>query len=128
MESSLDFARKHGLERFLEKPDELNTMIFKLILLQDTIQLEETQKTKANAQTISVKRSAHGKFVALCRGDVQYRYAVETALRASTSVIAVFQRGRFVQMLHSMGLPEGAVRELCGSVFVDDDTHCADPE
>jgi len=128
MESSQTLARKQGLEHYLDKPDELNDMIFKLMLLQETIQIEQAQKMKLDAKTITARRTVHGKFVAACKGDEKYRYAVETALRTSTAIVAVFQRSRFIQTLRSMGLPEEKISEFCSTLVIDDDTHCIDPE
>lgn len=131
METAADLAKKYGLERYLDKPAELNDAIFNLMLLQETMQLEQARKKKADrpdAVTISAKRPAHGKFVAACSGDVTYRYAVETALKAGTTVIAVFQRSRFVRVLRSMGVPEDRIAVYCESVTIDDDTHCSDQD
>ncbi|HTG02270.1 MAG TPA: hypothetical protein VK654_16940 [Nitrospirota bacterium] len=128
MESSKELARRFGLERYLYEPDALNEMIFKLMMLQETIQMEAAQKVKLHAKNVIVKRSVHGKYVAHCRGDGKYRYAVETALRASTTVIPVFQRSRFVRMLCDMGLSDGIRAEYCDTLVIDDDTHCFDPE
>lgn len=131
METAADLAKKYGLERYLDKPAELNEAIFSLMLLQETIQLEQARKKKdgrPDVATISVKRPAHGKFVAACSGDGRYRYAVETALKAGTAVIAVFQRGRFVRVLRSMGVPEDRIAAYCESMTIDDDTHCSDQD
>ncbi len=131
METAADLAKQYGLESYLDKPAELNDSIFNLMLLQETIQLEQARKKMddhADAAPISVKRIAHGKFVAVCRGEGTYRYAVEMALKAGTTVIAVFQRGRFVRVLRSMGVPEDKISEYCDSVTIDDDTHCIDQD
>ena len=72
------------------------------------------------------KRSVHGKFIAGCTGDKQYRYAVETALRASTTVVAVFRRGLFISMLERLGIPRDRIAQYCDSVIISDDTHCSD--
>jgi hypothetical protein len=128
MESSQSQARKHGLDHYLNKPDELNDLIFKLMLLQETIQIEQAQKMQLNAKTISTKRTVHGKFVAASKGDEKYQYAVETALRTSTAIVAVFQRRLFIQTLRSMGVPEEKISEFTNSLLIHDDTHCIDPE
>jgi hypothetical protein len=131
MHTSAGLAKKYGLEQYLDKPAELNEAIFNLMLLQETMQLEQARKKKserADAGAIFTKRIAHGKFVAACSGDGTYRYAVETALKAATSILPVFQRGRFVSMLKSMGVPEDKIAEFCDSVTIDDDTHCIDQE
>jgi hypothetical protein len=131
METAADLAKKYGLEQYLDKPAELNDAIFNLMLLQETIQLEQARKKKRDgpdAAAISTKRIAHGKFVAACSGDGNYRYAVETALKAGTTIIALFQRGRFVRMLRSMGVPEDKIAEFCDTVTISDDTHCIDQE
>jgi hypothetical protein len=129
MESAADLAKKHGLEKYLDKPAELNDAIFNLMLLQETIQLEQAQRLKVRGtgtETITSKRSVHGRFIAGCTGDKQFRYAVETALRASTAIVAVFQRGLFVSMLKRMGIPEDRIVQYCDSVIISDDTHCSD--
>jgi len=128
METAVELAKKLDLEYYLDKPSELNDAIFNLMLLQETLQMEQARKMKVNARTISIKRTALGKFVATCTGDGTYRYAVETALKAGTAIIPVFQRSRFVKMLRSMGVPEDRIAEYCDSVTVDDDTHCMDRE
>ncbi len=131
MEKAADLAKHYGLESYLDKPAELNDAIFNLMLLQETIQHERVRKKKnerADAAAISVKRIAHGKFVATCSGDGTYRYAVETALKAGTAVIAVIQRDRFVRMLRSMGVPEDKIAEYCDGIMIEDDTHCIDQE
>jgi hypothetical protein len=128
METAVELAKKFDLEYYLDKPSELNDAIFNLMLLQETLQMEQARKMKVNARTISIKRTALGKFVATCTGDVTYRYAVETALKAGTAIVPVFQRSRFVKMLRSMGVPEDRIAEYCDSVTVDDDTHCMDRE
>jgi hypothetical protein len=129
MESAADLAKRSGLEQYLQKPAELNDAIFNLMLLQETIQIEHAQRLKiraAGTETITSKRSVHGKFIAGCTGDKKYRYAVETALRASTAIVPVFQRGLFVSMLKRMGVPEDHIAEYCASVIISDDTHCSD--
>jgi hypothetical protein len=129
MESAADLAKKHGLEEYLDKPAELNDAIFNLMLLQETIQIEQAQRLKIRGTgtgTITIKRSAHGTFIAGCTGDKQYRYAVETALRASTAIVAVFQRGLFVSMLKRMGIPGDRIARYCDSVIISDDSHCSD--
>lgn len=101
------------------------------MLLQETIQLEQARKLKFinnNTETISVGRTVHGRFIAACIGDRMYRYAVETALNSTTTVIAVFQRRRFISVLRSMGLPEDKITEYCDSVTIDDNTHCLDQD
>lgn len=128
MESAQSYAREQGLEHYLDKPDVLNDMIFRLMLLQETIQIEQAQKMKLGAKTITAMRAVHGKFIAACKGDEKYRYAVETALRASTATVAVFQRSRFLHTLRSMGVPEDKIREFCDTLVIDDDTHCIDSE
>jgi hypothetical protein len=85
------------------KPAELNDAIFQLMLLQETIQLEQARKMKVGAAALAVKRSARVTFFVACSGDKTYRYAVETALKAGTTVIAVFQRRRFIGVLWSTG-------------------------
>lgn len=129
MDSAADLAKRHGLEKYLDKPAELNDAIFNLMLLQETMQIEQAQRLKirgSDTGTITSKRSVHGKFIAGCTGDKQYRYAVETALRASTAIIAVFQRGLFISMLKRMGIPEDRIAQYCDSVIISDDTHCSD--
>lgn len=129
MESAADLAKRHGLDKYLDKPAELNDAILNLMLLQETLQIERTQRLKvqgAHTGTIMSKRSVHGKFIAGCTGDKQYRYAVETALRASTAIVAVFQRGLFVSMLKRMGIPDDRITQYCDSVIISDDTHCSD--
>ena len=131
MYTAASMAKKYGLERYLDKPEELNEAIFNLLLLQETMQLEQLRRSKRERPglaEISVKRSTHGKFIAACFVDVTYRYAVETAFKAATTVLAVFQRGRFIRTLRSMGVPEDSIDEFCGSVAIDDDTHCIDQE
>lgn len=131
METAAFFAKKHGLEAYLEKPAELNELIFKLLVLQESLQAEQARKSVsagAAAPLISVRRNVHGKFTAACAGDVAYRYAVETALRSATTVSPLFQRGRFVRALRSMGVPEDRIAGYCGSIVLSDDTLCVDPE
>ncbi len=131
MHTSAGLAKKYGLEQYLNQPAELNSLIFNLMLLQETIQLEQARKDRRDnphAAFLSAKRIAHGKFVAGCRGDEKYRYAVESALKASTDILAVFNRNRFVKMLQSMGVPEDRVNEFCSTVTIDDDTHCINQE
>lgn len=128
MESSESLAKRHGLEHYLQKPAELNDEIFTLLLLQETMQLERTRTMKKNAVNISVRRPVTGKFIATCSGKEKYRYAVETALKASTFTVAVFQRSLFISMLRNMGIPEESISDFCDSIVLDDDTHCIDPE
>ncbi len=129
METAADLAKKFGLEYYLDKPGLLNDAIFSLLLLQESLQLERAKKIKpSEGGVISVKRPVHGKFIAACTGDGTYRYAVETALQASTFTVAVFQRRRFIGVLRSMGIPEEKIAAFCDSVMVDDDTHCSDRE
>ncbi len=128
MEAAAELAKKYGLERYLDKPAELNDAIFHLMLLQETTQLEQARKMKVGATAITAKRSAHGAFFAACSGDKTYRYPVETALKAGTTVIAVFQRRRFIGVLRSMGVPEDKITEFCDSVVIDDNTLCFDEE
>ncbi len=125
MENAAALAKKYGLESYLERPAELNAAILNLLLLQETMQLEQAGKMKIDATTISVRRDVHGKFVAASRGDKAYRYAVETALEAATFTVAVFQRDRFVRILQNMGVPEDKIAAFCDSVTIDDDTHCS---
>jgi hypothetical protein len=128
METAAELAKKYGLERYLVKPAELNDAILHLMLLQETIQLEQARKMKVGAVTITAKRSAAGAFFAACTGDKTYRYAAETALKAGATVIAVFQRKRFTGVLRSMGVPEDKIEEFCNSVVIDDNTLCFDEE
>lgn len=131
MGNAVDLAKKYDLEHYLDKPAELNETILRLLLLQETIQIEQSQKLKfrkSNAETISAKRSVHGSFIAACTGDRTYRYAVETALKAGTTILSVFQRSRFVNVLRSMGVPEEKIVECVDSIIIDDNTHCVDQE
>ena len=128
METAAELAKKYGLERYLDQPVELNDAIFNLMLLQETSQLEQTRKMKVGAAAITTKRSAHGTFIVACSGDKTYRYPVETALKAGTTVIAVFQRRRFVGVLRSMGVPEDKMAVFCDSIVIDDNTLCFDEE
>jgi len=133
MESASYFAKKHGLEQYLDRPAELNELIFKLLILQESLQNERT-RVKRNAgagageETISIRRTVAGKFTAASIGDSRYRYAVETALRGSTATIAVFQRARFIKMLSDMGVPGERIAEYCDTVTLDDDTQVIDRE
>jgi hypothetical protein len=129
METAADLAKQHGMEKYLDKPAELNDAIFNLMLLQETVKIEQAQRLKirnTDIETITSKRSVYGKFIAGCAGDKQYRYALETALRASTAIVAVFQRGLFISMLKRMGIPEDRIGQYCGSIIISDDTHCSD--
>lgn len=130
METALDFAKKHGLESYLERPAELNELIFKLLVLQETMQQEEVRKISAqrDLKPITVKRSVAGAFTAQCCGEGAYRYAVETALLGSTATVPVFQRGRFINMLKNMGVPEKLISQYADTVVIDDRTHCFDPD
>jgi len=131
MESASYFAQKHGLEQYLERPAELNELIFKLLVLQESMQNEQARKKRnveAGLETISIRRTAAGKFIAACMGDGRYRYAVETALRSSTATIAVFQRSRFIKMLRDMGVPEERIAEYCETATIEDDTQALDRE
>ena len=131
METASYFAKKHGLEHYLDKPTELNEMILKLLVLQETLQdeaLRERRRAGSSGDTLSVARPVTGRFTASCAGDKTYQYAVETALRAATAPVPLFQRGRFEGLLRKMGVPEDRIKEYCGSVFLSDDTHCIDQE
>ena len=128
METAAELAKKYGLEQYLDKPAELNEAIFNLMLLQETIQFEQARRMKVGATAVSIKRSAQGSFIAACTGDKAYRYAAETALKAGTTVLAVFQRKRFISVLRSMGVPEDEITEFCDSVVIDDNTLCFDVE
>jgi len=128
MHTSTGIAKKYGLEQYLDKPAEMNDAIFRLLLLQETSQVEQARKRKANTSEIIVKRPVAGKFVASCCGDAMYRYAVEMALKASTQTIAVFHRSRFVSVLQSMGIPNDSITQFCNSIVIDDDTRCIDQE
>ncbi len=128
METAAELAKKYGLEQYLDKPAELNDAIFHLMLLQETVQLEQARKLKVGAAAIGAKRSAAGTFSVACSGDKTYRYPVETALKAGTTVIAVFQRRRFIGVLRSMGVPEDKIAEFCETVVIDDNTLCFDEE
>jgi len=128
METAAELAKKYGLERYLDRPAELNDIIFHLMLLQETIQLEQSRKMKIGAAAITTRRSAHGAFFVACSGDKTYRYPVETALQAGTTVIAVFQRRRFIGVPRSTGVPEDKIAEFCDSVVMDDNTLCFDEE
>ncbi len=128
METAADLAKKYGLEYYLNRPAELNDVIFHLLLLQETIQLEQAGRLKVGAAAISLKRAVQGKFVVACSGDRTYRYAVETALKAGTTVIPMLQQKRFVQTLRSMGVPDDKIADYCDSIMISDDTHCLDQE
>jgi hypothetical protein len=131
METAAYFARKHGLERYLDDPAGLNEMILKLMVLQETIQVERDRRTPQGLPengSLVVRRKAIGSFTARCSCDPAYRYAVETALKGSTATTALFQRGRFVALLRQMGLPERQIEGACANIVIDDDTHCFDPE
>ena len=131
MYTSSALAKKLGLEHYLDKPAELNRAIFNLMLLQEMIQLEQARKKRRDhleSETISIRRIATGKFTAGAMGDARFRYAVETALKASTDILAVFQRTRFVNMLRNIGIPDAIIDTLCDTVSIDDDTHCIDPD
>jgi hypothetical protein len=131
MESASYFAKKHGLEKYLDKPDELNELILKLMVLQETLQAEGARKNRAGEQgreAILVRRTAAGKFTARCSGDAAYRYAVTTALQGSTALVPIFQRGRFISLLKKMGVPEERIAEYSSTMVVDDDTLCIDQE
>jgi len=131
MQTAAGLAKRCGLEHYLDKPAELNDAIFNLLLLQETIQMEQAQRMRRDepgAASIAIQRTAYGTFTAACAGDGRYRYAVETALRSGTTVIALFQRSRFVSVLRSMGIPEDAIAGYCSSVRISDDTTCIDRE
>ena len=131
MFTSAAIAKKYGFERYLKKPDELNQVIFNLMLLQEAIQMERARKKKhdpADNQTVAIKKIATGKFIAAAVGDVKYRYAVETGLKASTEILAVFNRSRFIKFLRNVGLAENVISGYCDSVTIEDDTHCIDTE
>ena len=128
MKTAAELAKKYGLESYLGKPAELNDAIFQLMLLQETIQLEQARKMKVGATAVTAKRSARGMFIAACSGDKTYRYAAETALKAATTVVAVFQRKHFIGLLRSLGIPEDKIAEFCNSVVIDDNTLCFDEE
>jgi hypothetical protein len=131
MHTSAALAKKLGLEHYLDKPAELNRAIFNLMLLQETIQLEQARKKRRDcpdSEAITVRRIATGKFTAGAMGDAKFRYAVETALKASTDILAVFQRARFVNMLRNIGMPDDVIDSLCDTVSIDDNTHCGDPD
>lgn len=131
MYTAAGLAKKYGLEQYLERPAELNELIFNLLLLQETMQLEGARKRmrdERDTKPIVLRRTAYGKFVAACTGDEKYRYAVETAFKTATDVLAVFQHRRFVKTLRSIGVPEDKITEFCQTVTLEDDTHCIDQE
>ena len=131
MYTSAALAKKLGLEHYLDKPADLNRAIFNLMLLQETIQLEQAREKRRDlpaSETISIRKIATGKFTAGAMGDTRLRYAIETALKASTDILAVFHRARFVNMLGNIGIPDTIIDTLCESVSIDDDTHCIDPD
>jgi hypothetical protein len=131
MYTSVALAKKYGLEHYLDKPDDLNRAIFNLLLLQETLQMEQARKQRRDCpdeEMISIRRVATGKFSARAVGDIRYRYAVETALRASTDILAVFHRARFMNMLRNVGIPDDIIDGLCNTISIDDDTHCIDPD
>lgn len=129
METASYFAKKHGLEQYLERPAELNEMILKLMVLQETMQNESARaRRQAGDAAIAVSRKVTGKFTAACGGDRTYQYAVETALRSATATVPVFQQGRFEGMLRTMGVPNDRISGYSASVVLSDDTHCIDPE
>jgi len=131
MDNAIDLAKKYGLEHYLGKPSELNEAIFQLLLLQETIQIEQSRTLAfrtSDVETVSLRRNTHGAFISASTGDKKYRYAVETALKAGTTILAVFQRGRFVSILRSMGVPEENIAEYADSIVIDDNTHCTDQE
>ncbi|MDH4164539.1 MAG: hypothetical protein OEW15_17895 [Nitrospirota bacterium] len=129
METASYFAKKHGLEHYLDKPRELNEMILKLLVLQETMQdeaMRARRRSASSGEIISVGRTVTGRFTAACDGDRTYQYAVETALRASTAPVPIFQWGRFEGLLEKMGVPGDRIAEYVGTVMLSDDTHCID--
>ncbi len=50
METASYFAKKHGLEAYLEKPAELNELIFKLLVLEETLQMELARTREGGSQ------------------------------------------------------------------------------
>lgn len=131
METAAYFARKHGLEQYLDMPEELNEMILKLLVLQESLQHEQARKANAvpdGCSVVDVRRKMGGRFSVRCTGATAYRYAVETALRESTFAVPLFQQGRFAALLRQMGVPDERIAEFCATVVVDDDIHSIDPE
>jgi hypothetical protein len=131
METAACFARKHGLEQYLDKPAELNETILRLLVLQEALHGEQARKAagaRPGDAAIAVRRKAIGAFTVRCSGDQAYRYAVETALKGSTATVALFQRGRFFTLLRQLGVPDERISAFCKSIIVDDNTHCFDPE
>ena len=131
METASVLAKKHGLEQYLERPDELNKMILKLLVLQEALQADAERKLRTEGpgrKIISVRRAAGGKFTVRCSGEGAYHYAVATALQGSTALVPLFQRGRFTSLLRQMGVPEDRIAEYCSSVALHDDTVCIDQE
>ena len=128
METASELAKKYGLEQYLDRPADLNEAIFRLLLLQETMQMDQARKMKVGASRISVQRVVQGSFIAASSGDKLFRYAVETALKNGTFTVAVFQRKRFAGALRSFGVPEEKINEYCDSVVLDDNTSCIDRE
>ncbi|MDA8099306.1 MAG: hypothetical protein M0042_06740 [Nitrospiraceae bacterium] len=126
METASYFAKKHGLEHYHDHPEELNETIIKLLVLQEALQQES--RRMATGDTISVSRSAAGRFAIACRGEAAYRYAVETAFRGATALVPLFQQNRFRHLLEKMGVPGERIDEYCATVVISDDTQCIDPE
>jgi len=64
----LIWQRKHGLEKYLDKPAELNDAnLYLMHAAKETIQIEQAQRLKihgSGTETIMSKRSVHGKFIA----------------------------------------------------------------
>jgi hypothetical protein len=49
-------------------------------------------------------------------------------LKQATATIPVFQRGRFIITLRSMGVPENIISDFSNSVTMEDDSVCIDQE
>lgn len=131
METAAEMAKRFGLEQYLDRPAELNELILRLLLLQETMQFEAGARLRNSADAggaISVRREAAGKFVVHCQGDPAYRYAVETALKGATSLIPCFHLKRFSGLLARMGVPPEQAARFCATAAVSDDTLCIDPE
>lgn len=131
METASYFARKHGLEQYLDDPALLNDTILRLLVLQEAMQNEAGRRRAAEpagSGDIVVRRTVVGAFTARRSGDLDYRYAVETALRAATAPVPLFQRARFIDMLKGMGVPGDRSAAYAASAALSDDTHCVDPE
>ncbi len=131
-EETQEYARNTKLDKFLDKPLELNRWIIRMVALLDKIQFSEKrhdyeeQNVHIEKSSVYVTKYPQGKFTLCFTGNGEYDEEAQRAFRSAVDVYAILSHDKFIQSMRQQNIADEVITEYLRDYHIMDDCYATE--